>query len=262
MPNDGDRSDMAWPLHAWLLLFRPDVIAQRLADIASSGVVEQTPNVWQIELGVLRMWHRMRYRPESVGMAANHPVRRGWRAAVLAPRPLRLPFLLAAGSVRPWDLSGLLTGPAGLRRHLLGTHHDGLQFVYDLQMLAVYPGELEQLAAEARAVVDGSHPEADWLRDLCVYEQYHESLSRVVDKALAQQAEGDRHFGLSASEQTNPDLNFHAMLAWCAAQPDTPEATWRAIRSGSFLLGREGFGLRDAPGAHASMAAAVAGAMA
>ena len=46
-------------------------------------------------------------------------------------RWLRGPFLLREGSIAPWDLSGLLSTPERLMTHMLGTHHDGLQFVYD-----------------------------------------------------------------------------------------------------------------------------------
>lgn len=240
-----DRHGMA-PLHARLILLWPDLVQARLAAIAASGHVPKTPNLWQIELGVMRMWHRVVFRPNSIGVAATNPVQPGWRARLLAPRPLRFPFVLAAGSVRPWDLSGLVSNPAQLRRHMLGTHHDGLQFVYDLQMLVIHPGELEQLVAEARAVVEGSHPQAQWLRSLCVYQGYHEQLLAVCEQALTEHQRGERHFGLNDRDKQDPDLCFYAYLDWCAAQPATPRATWQAIVADQFSFGRRGFGVMAA----------------
>ena len=138
------------PVHAFLLLLRPDRVRFNLEAVRQAGLVERVPNLWQIELGVLRMWHRIAFRPETIGMSAAHPVRSGWRARLLEKRPLRFPFLLREGSVAPWDLSGLLSTPERLVRHMLGTHHDGNQFVYDLQMLSIHPGCTEDLLGHAR----------------------------------------------------------------------------------------------------------------
>jgi hypothetical protein len=115
-------------------------------------------------------------------------------------------------------------------QHLLGTHHDGLQFVYDLQILAATPGMLERLRVRARAVVDGSDPQAGWRRDLCVFEQYHEALLETVERAIAE--------GISLPEDAanDPDISFYAYLRWCAEQPTTPAATWRAWRAGTFAF--------------------------
>jgi hypothetical protein len=106
-------------------------------------------------------------------------------------------------------------------RHLLGAHHDADQFVYDLQMLAVHPGALDELRERVRAVVEGRDPRAAWLRDLCVFEGYHEALLAGIE-------------GFRGSRSDDPDIAFFAYLAWCARQPRTPADTWRAIRAGRF----------------------------
>lgn len=223
---------MRTPLHAFLLLLRPNRVRFNLEAVRQASLVERVPNLWQIELGVLRMWHRILFRPETIGMSAAHPVRPGWRARLLEKRPLRFPFLLREGSVAPWDLSGLLSTPERLIRHMLGTHHDGNQFVYDLQMLSIHPGRTEELLEQARAVVENRDPKrAAWLRDLVVYEEYHETLFEVVLRATRGSVE------LPPDEQRDPDISFLAYLDWCASQPTTPAETWRAWRQGNFHLG-------------------------
>jgi len=223
---------MRRPLHAFLFLLRPGRVQRNLEAVRQAGLVERVPNLWQIELGVLRMWHRILFRSETIGMSKAHSVRPGWRAHLFEMRPIRFPFLLWEGSVAPWDLSGLLSTPERLMRHMLGTHHDGNQFVYDLQMLSIHPGRTEELLDRAQAVVEERDPKRSaWLRDLVVYDHYHETLLEVVERAARDGIE------LPADEEGDPDISFLAYLDWCASQPSTPAATWRAWRSGSFHLG-------------------------
>ncbi len=220
------------PWHAFVVLLRPNRVRYNLEAVRQAALVERVPNLWQIELGVMRMWHRILFRSETIGMSGSHPVRSGWRARLLEKRPIRFPFLLFEGSVAPWDLSGLLSTPERLMRHMLGTHHDSNQFVYDLQMLSIHPGRTEELLEQARAIVEGRDLQrAEWLRDLVVYEQYHETLYAVVEHALRQGVD------LSLDEAADPDISFLAYLRWCASQPTTPAETWRAWRAGAFHLG-------------------------
>ena len=215
-----------FPWHAHVVLLRPAQIARSLDAIGAARLVEPLPTLFQIELGVLRMWHRILFRPETIGMTAVHPVRDDRWARRLEKRWLRFPFLLREGSVRPWDLSGLLSTPEKLMTHLLGTHHDGLQFVYDLQILSAFPGKLEQLRERARAVVEHDTERSRWLRNLCVYERYHETLLAVVERAVQD------GIALPPDEADDPDISFLAYLRWCALQPATPREAWRAWRSG------------------------------
>ena len=212
---------MSW--HERVLLLRPHVVAARLDAVRRAGLVPRTPNVWQIELGVLRMWHRTVFRPDTIGTCTEFPVRSTLRARVLRARPLRFPFLLAERAIAPWDMSGLLSGPDRLICHLLGAHHDHTQFVYDLQLLSVHPGALEELRDRVEAVVSGRDPRAEWLRDLCVYEHYHEGLQEGLEQFLAGADE------LNPADASDPDTSFLAYLRWCASLPETPEATVRLV---------------------------------
>ena len=221
------------PWHAWLVLWRPRRVLANLRAVERAGIVARVPNLWQIQLGVLRMWYRILFRSEEIGTSATQPVRASRRARWLQYRGLRFPFLLWEGSVRPWDLSGLLSTPDSLTSHLLGTHHDGAAFVYDMQILALAPGRLEALRDRARAVVAHDDRRSRWLRDLCVYERYHEDLLATLERALA------RGFELAPEDADDPKVSFHAYLRWAARQPATPLETWRAWRRGEWSLPRE-----------------------
>lgn len=223
------------PWHARLLLVRPSRVLSTLDALGRSGLVETVPNLWQLELGVLRMLHRIVFRPGTIGTAVESRVRDDPWARLLENRLVRLPFLLREGSVAPWDLSGLASGPDRIERHLLGTHHDRSQSLYDLELLSIHPGRLERLASRARDVVEGRDPRHRHLRNLCVYEGYHERLSASVEGWL-------RGRPLTAAESSDPDTCFAAHLRWCARQPATPAETWRAWREG-----RLDFGATSAP---------------
>jgi hypothetical protein len=216
-------------LWAYALLLDPDRVAARLERIAQSGLVARTPNLWQVALGVVRMAHRVAFRSDTVGTCAA-PVRATWRARALQVRALRLPFLIAERAVAPLDFSGLLSSRERIIRHLLGAHHDRHQFAYDLQMLSIDPGALDELCARAAAVVDGDDPRAGWLRDLTVFDGYHESLLAAAERARA----GD--LSLPEPDARDPDVSFHAYLDWCSAQPETPRATLAAIARRRFSL--------------------------
>lgn len=226
------------PWFAKLLLFDAAKVERRLGDIAGSGLVPKVPNAWQITLGVLRMWHRLIFRSEEIGLSAHRP-RPNWRAKLLDFRPLRFPFLLAERAIAPHDFSGLLSDRERVLRHLVGAHHEGSQFVYDLEMLSVDPGALEELVRRAREVVLHDTPRTRWLRDLTVYEGYHEGLLAAAERAVMGQ------FDYPEERAADPDTRFVAYLAWCARQPETYEATLAAYREGRYTIAS---GLIDAGG--------------
>jgi hypothetical protein len=154
-------------------------------------------------------------------------VRPSWRARLLEIKAIRLPFLLAERAVAPLDFTGMASPPEQVIRHLLGAHHDANQFVYDLELLALQ-GRLGELHAAVRDVVERDTARSRWLRDLTVFEGYHESLLAAVERALA---DGP---AMTPDEARDPDISFAAYLRWCARQPETPAATLRAWREGRF----------------------------
>jgi len=217
------------PLHALGLLW-PRQIQQNLDALEASEQLEEVPNLWQIQLGVARMWHRLLFRSDSVGTCADLPPRATWRARLLENRALRFPFLLRERAVHPLDFSGLASSADRVIRHLLGAHHDGVQFHYDLELLRLHPGKLEEVREEAAAIVDGTHPRAEWFRDLVVYEEYHERLLAAVEAFLRDELE------VPEEQRDDPDITFAAYARWCGRQPSTPAETWRAMREGRYTI--------------------------
>lgn len=211
-----------------LLLVRPREVSEGLARARAAGLPCAVPNEWQVALGVARMWHRMVFRPESVGAGGGAPPRATWRARALRPRPLRFPFLVAERAIAPLDFSGLLSSRERVLRHLLAAHHGGDEFIYDFELLQLHPGALDELRARALAIVRGESPRAEWLRDLCVFEGYHEALVSALEARGAGEPAG--------AAAPCPDTSFFSYLAWCARQPSTPEATLAAALAGRFTV--------------------------
>ncbi|MFS8066600.1 MAG: hypothetical protein ACMG6S_09545 [Byssovorax sp.] len=214
------------PLFAWLVLWSPGRVQASLARVRDAAIVEAVPNLWQIFLGVLRMAHRLVFRTDTVGTSLAHAVRSTRRARWLQYRAIRLPFLMIERAVAPLDFSGLASTPDRIMRHLLGAHHDGAQFVYDLQLLALHPGKLEELRDAVRAVLAADDARARWLRDLTVFEGYHEALLAATEQAISAGAFDSPDGGL------DPDLSLLGYLRWCARQPASAGATLRAWRRG------------------------------
>ena len=218
--------------HPWYvraILVEPDRVLDHLALMRARGVVDADPTPWQLCLGVLRLWHRLAFRSDTVGTSPSGRVRPTWRARLLQRRPLRLPFLLRERAVAPLDFTGLRSEPERLMRHLLGAHHDRNQFVFDLELMIGH-GALDELRARVARVLDGSDPRATWLRDLTVFEDYHEHLADAVERARAAGP------AMSAEEADDPDLTLRGAMRWCARQPATPAATLAAWRAGTFRL--------------------------
>ena len=220
------------PLPPWarLLLVDPERLQAALERLRAARTLEPVPNPWQVTLGILRMWHRVLFRSDTIGTSQSHPVRRTLRARLFAYRPLRFPFLLRERAIAPLDFSGLLSDRERVVRHLLAAHHDENQFAYDLEMLALDPGALTELDQRVKAVLAEDSPRTRVLRDLVVFEGYHQSLARAVERALTGELD------LSDAERADPDISFAGYLAWCARQPETPAETYRAWLGGTYRI--------------------------
>jgi hypothetical protein len=215
-----------YPLHAHLILTSPARVAERLEQVRRAGLVENVPTLFQLELGVVRMWYRVLFRSQTVGTSHASP-RPNLRARLLERRALRFPFLVRERAIAPLDHSGLVSSPARVMRHLLAAHHDRHQFTYDLELLSLTPANLDLLLSRARDVVERDDARARWLKDLTVYSGYHENLVAALSRAV----QGD--FGLPEPDASDPDVSFRAYLRWCAEQPRDFRELARAIRDGT-----------------------------
>jgi hypothetical protein len=209
----------------------PSAIEESLQRAHAAGLVRARPTLFQLLLGILRMQWRVATRPDSVGTCTRHPVRSSWRARCLSPRFMRVPFLIAERAIAPLDFSGLASSRERVIRHLLGAHHDGAQFIYDMELLSMHEGALDELHERAKAVVEGRDPRAPWLRDLCVFEHYHEELLETLEAFMR----GDTRLGPEVA--ADPDITLTAYLAWCASAPRTLSETWDALRRGALHFG-------------------------
>lgn len=220
-------STETYPLHVRLILRKPERVMANVRRALETGLVKEAPNAWQVCQGVLRMYHRMFFRSETVGHAPSVPVRNNLRAKLMAYRPLRFPFLVKERVIAPFDLSGMLSSPRRIRRHMMGAYHAGDEFHYDLQLLSLRPGAIEILRDEVNALIEHDTPRHLFLRDLNAYEGYHEALASAVDRALS---EGVHDAELDA----NPDWSLVGYLNWCSRQPKTRSETLALYRTGKF----------------------------
>lgn len=214
--------------HARIVLVKPRRVLQHLGQLRAAGVLTTLPTLWQLELLVFRMWNRLIFRSGNVGTSSVHPVRKTWRARVLQYRLLRFPFLLFERAIAPLDHTGLAVDTWRTVRHLLAAHHDRNQFCYDLEILAATPGALEAVRIQAARIVDEDTPRARWLKDLVVFEHYHEDLLLAVERVIGGEAL------LEGEDLANPDVGFRAAMSWALNQPQTPSDTWLAWRAGSY----------------------------
>ena len=209
-----------------LLHFRPHRMAARVDALYEAGTIDVRPNLWQLWLGVLYMWHRATFRPETIGLSSA-PIRPNARARAFQWRPARAPFLfdvlgLSGGPrVNPLDHTGLGSSVDHVIRHLLGAHHDADDYHFDLALIAHEDGVLTGLRDRVARIVDGSDDDAAFLKDLCVYEGYHESLLHGIDAWIAGELDLDG---------TDPDATLMGLMRWCAAQPPTLRETLKKAR--------------------------------
>ena len=79
----------AIPVLCWPILLAPRRISAALSQIEAAAMVPRTPNVWQVAVGVARMWHRVVFRSETIGTCSEFSPRGTWRARLLHNRVLR-----------------------------------------------------------------------------------------------------------------------------------------------------------------------------
>ena len=214
---------------SWLIRFvlrNPERVEWHLDRLYELRRIDAKPNLWQVTMGVAYMLHRMTFRPETIGVDDDSPVRDTWRARLLHHRAFRFPFLVWNKAIYPLDLTGLSGTMQEKHLHLVGAYHPGDNALYDLECMACDPASLVKLRADVVEILGTPSARARFLKDLTVYQGYHERLLHLIDRAMA----GD--FAPAPGKEDHPDTTLRGFLRWCAAQPETPEATFNAALQG------------------------------
>lgn len=217
----------------WFVRFvlrNPERVEWHLERLYESGRIETKPNLWQVTMGVFYMLHRMAFRPATIGLDTS-PVRRTLRARLWHYRPFRFPFLLWQKAIDPIDLTGLSGSMERKHSHLVGAYHPGDNALYDLECMMVEPDAVRRLREDVETIIERKTIRSEFLKDLVVYEGYHERLLQLIDRALA----GD--FAPAVGKENHPDTTVRGFLHWCAAQPKTPEETFAAWTRGELHFG-------------------------
>ena len=212
------------------VLRNPERVEWHLKKLYAHGRIDVQPNLWQVTMGVLYMLHRMIFRPATIGLD-DSPVRNTWRAKLLQYRPVRFPFLIWNKAIDPIDLTGLSGTMQRKHSHLVGAYHPGDNALYDLECMTCDPEALQALRADVVNILENPSARAAFLKDLTVYEGYHERLLTLIDRALV----GD--FAPAVGKEDHPDTTLRGFLRWCATQPETPESTLHAFLRGELHFG-------------------------
>ncbi len=212
------------------VLRNPERVEWHLKRLHELGRIDVKPNLWQVSMGVAYMLHRLAFRPETIGID-DASVRSTWRARLWQYRPLRFPFLLWQKANDPIDLTGLSGSMQRKHSHLVGAYHPGDNALYDLECMTCDADALARLREDVEEIIRGQTSRARFLQDLTVYEGYHARLLQLIDRAMA----GD--FAPEAGKIDHPDTTLLGFLRWCAAQPETPEATFHAVIGGTLHFG-------------------------
>ncbi len=225
-----DYDDPPVPPIFHVLLHNPELLQQHLRMLHEQGFTTGVPNLWQVyqhwALSVARAFKR----GKVPGMDPDAPVRDTPGAQLLQFPAIRFWGLLFEGAINPWDYTGLALTPQRKMKHVMGAYHFDHTFIYDLEVIALYPGALEQLRDQCLEVLNRDTARTRWLRDLTVYEGYHENLLRCVERCLA----GD--FSVPDDLKDDRSVKVSYFVEDALALPQTPEATLQAILSGKLTV--------------------------
>lgn len=203
------------------VLFQPEVMLRTLNLLHEQGRITAMPTLWQLTMGMLDQWRSTAEEAETVGVEEREPVRDTWRAKLLEKQIFRFFGLMAEGAINPVDRTGLGITPDRKITHLLGAHHRDDGFVYDLEILACYPGKLEELKEKTLHVLTQDDERSRWLKDLTVYEGYHHKLLKAVERAM------EGNFGLTEEGEVNPEATVEQFIQRCL-KFDAKPPSWLA----------------------------------
>lgn len=166
-------SPLLWPgklrrLGEVLRLYaRGDIIDTKLAELARIGVIERVPSRLQLVVGaidMLRFW----ISPAAADYYQRQGISYGFHQL--------LRFLDEPASLG--DPIGLLSTRDGIIGHLMQVVHANP--VYDLQLLQMFPGGLDELGQQLEAMIRGEHPRSRSIGAIVEERDYHDKLLHFV----------------------------------------------------------------------------------
>lgn len=215
-----------------VLLRHPERVLWHLDKLYEASRIDKKPNLWQVSMGVFYMVHRILFRSETIGVD-DSPVRSTVGARLLRYRPVRFPFLLLTGSIDPIDLTGLAGTAQRKHTHLVGAYHPGDNALYDLECIAFDKEAIRKIKDDVESILAEKTWRGRFLKDLTVYEGYHERLLGLIERALRDD------YAPAADKVDHPDTTLRGFVRWCAAQPETPEKTLEVLMQGRLRFGPE-----------------------
>jgi hypothetical protein len=202
-------------------LFRPALVRQRLGRLQQQGFIDDLPTVPQLLVAardqmILNATVETRLFYESQGIPwIFHNLRR---------------FL--SGPATVMDPVGLFSPRDALIQHVLQTFHR--HPVYDLALLAAHEGGLDAMAAQADALLAGTHPHQAALASLIEDGAYHARLPREIAAFRADPHAPARPIPPGLLEDPEMMLgmdqfkDLRGLTRYATRLPVTAGAAWRA----------------------------------
>lgn len=202
-------------------------VEDRLRTLQELGLIEVAPNRTQMIFGSLDMF-RFFIVPCAADYYRSKDISFGFHALL---RVLDDPASMM-------DPTGFMSHPDAIIGHLLQvTHADP---VYDIQLLAVHPGGLDELERQLEQMLAGTHPRGESIGAIIEDEHYHARLLEYVREFRVDPACGRL---LRENIQRNPEFaevadtfgNLFTALEYFANLPDRPwPALLRLLRTREF----------------------------
>ncbi len=208
----------------YLLLHNPRLLQKNLGLLKERGHIQEIPTLWQVVQGISHMWRFTVANVDAIGTSQEAPVRDNPRAHLLKNQFIRFFALMAEGSINPLDRTGLALTPKRKMRLVLVTFHATGEMaqtvIYDLQLLDCYPGALKTLGQRLEKLLKQPDARDEWIKDMAVYEGYHEDLVPVVKRCL----KGDFVVHVP-TQREGDDYTVTSFVERCLGFPPTPAET-------------------------------------
>jgi len=193
-------------------------VEERLRMLQELGLIDEVPNRTQMIFGSLDMF-RFFILPCAADYYRSKHIRFGFHALL---RVLDDPASMM-------DPTGFMSHPDAIIGHLLQvTHADP---VYDIQLLAVHPGGVDELERQIEQILAGTHPRGESIGAIIEDPTYH---ARLLEYLREYRVDPECRRLLRENIERNPEFaevantfgNLYTALDYFASLPTRP---WRAL---------------------------------